>query len=247
MEVDKNKVGNAFNKAAGTYDSVASVQLECAQYLVKLIQNQDLNIQIKNILDIGTGTGFVVSELEQYYTDANYDLNDLSKNMLDIAKSKLNAKNISLINSDMDNLKLDKNYDLITSNLAIQWSDDIYKLISRLSEGSKILGCTTLFADTFKEWGDIFKKLNIKSPLYNYPAVYDFESKLRKEVNKKISLEVKNYKIKFNSVPAFMQYLKNLGANHGLKNVSHVDKKKLIEYKVDRLELTYQVGFIIVA
>lgn len=87
--------------------------------LVDWIQKDNSSNQIKNILDIGTGSGCIAISLKHIFTNAVVDAFDISETALVTAKSnaRRNKVNINFIKADILNApKFDKKWDLIVSN-----------------------------------------------------------------------------------------------------------------------------------
>ena len=84
--------------------------------LVRLILKEDLDG--KEILDIGTGSGCIAISLAKYLPNAKVTALDISKDALKVAKenAKLNNVDIHFINADIFKYKSDKKYDVIVSN-----------------------------------------------------------------------------------------------------------------------------------
>ena len=84
--------------------------------LVRLILKEDL--EGKEILDIGTGSGCIAISLAKYLPNAKVTALDISKDALKVAKenAKLNNVDIHYINTDIFKYKSDKKYDIIVSN-----------------------------------------------------------------------------------------------------------------------------------
>ena len=84
--------------------------------LVRLILKEDLDG--KEILDIGTGSGCIAISLAKYLPNAKVTALDISKDALKVAKenAKLNNVDIHFINTDIFKYKSDKKYDIIVSN-----------------------------------------------------------------------------------------------------------------------------------
>lgn len=84
--------------------------------LVRIMLNDDLNN--KDILDIGSGSGCIAISLAKHYPNAKVTALDVSKDAIEL--SKMNAKendvNLEFINADILNYKSDKKYDIIVSN-----------------------------------------------------------------------------------------------------------------------------------
>ena len=84
--------------------------------LVRLMLDEDLDG--KEILDIGTGSGCIAISLAKYLPNAKVTALDISKDALKVAKenAKLNNVDIHFINADIFKYKSDKKYDVIVSN-----------------------------------------------------------------------------------------------------------------------------------
>ena len=84
--------------------------------LVRLILKEDLDG--KEILDIGTGSGCIAISLAKYLPNATVTALDISKHALNVAKenAKLNNVEVNFINADIFKYELDKKYDVIVSN-----------------------------------------------------------------------------------------------------------------------------------
>ena len=84
--------------------------------LVRLMLDEDLDG--KEILDIGTGSGCNAISLAKCLPNAKVTALDISKDALKVAKenAKLNNVDIHFINADIFKYKSDKKYDIIVSN-----------------------------------------------------------------------------------------------------------------------------------
>ena len=84
--------------------------------LVRLMLKEDLNR--KEILDIGTGSGCVAISLAKNLSNAKVTALDISSDALEVAKenAKLNNVNIEFIHADIFDYQSDKKYDIIVSN-----------------------------------------------------------------------------------------------------------------------------------
>ena len=202
------KIIQNFNNASKTYDDVAHIQKNVANDLIKFLTNELQDQEelkgknINNILDIGTGTGFLPEILlgTNYLTPIydisgnkirrNFTLNDISKQMLTQAEKKFSSEfyndhaNFRYILGDIENYdtlkeitKINKYnaYDLIISSLAFQWMDNLEKLLKILLQKTGILAFTTLSKGTFKTIAYLYKKNGLKSPTNNYPSFKELE------------------------------------------------------------------------
>jgi len=84
--------------------------------LVRLILKE--NLDGKEILDIGTGSGCIAISLAKNLPNAKVTALDISEDALEVAKenAKLNNVEINFINADIFEYKSDKKYDIIVSN-----------------------------------------------------------------------------------------------------------------------------------
>tara|TARA_B100001287_G_scaffold268446_1_gene264733 strand:+ start:489 stop:1328 length:840 start_codon:yes stop_codon:yes gene_type:complete len=84
--------------------------------LVRLMLKEDLNG--KEILDIGTGSGCIAISLAKNLPNAKVSALDISKDALKVARenAKLNNVNIEFIHADIFEYQSDKKYDIIVSN-----------------------------------------------------------------------------------------------------------------------------------
>ena len=84
--------------------------------LVKLILKEDLDG--KDILDIGTGSGCIAISLAKNFPNAKVTALDISNDALNIAKEneKLNNVNVEFVHADIFEYESDKKYDVIVSN-----------------------------------------------------------------------------------------------------------------------------------
>ena len=84
--------------------------------LVRLMLKEDLDG--KEILDIGTGSGCIAISLAKNLHNAKVSALDISKDALEVAKenAELNNVNIEFIHADIFEYQSDKKYDVIVSN-----------------------------------------------------------------------------------------------------------------------------------
>ncbi len=84
--------------------------------LVRLMLDEDL--EGKEILDIGTGSGCIAISLAKNFPNAKVSALDISKEALEVARvnAKLNNVNIEFIHADIFEYNSEKKYDVIVSN-----------------------------------------------------------------------------------------------------------------------------------
>ena len=202
-----------FNKASHSYDTVAHIQRHAAEFLFgKLLALS--NCVPKTILDLGTGTGYIPELLLLKYPDSSYYLNDIAYEMLERCRVKFSKyPNIHYLHQDM--LQLNTNsFDLVISNLALQWADDLWSALHLLhSKSSKIFAFSTLLEGTFKEWEDIINR-HQDIRINSYPQsqeVADFCNNIKSvQAFDHWTIDIS---IPFDNPLTFIHYLKSLGAS----------------------------------
>ncbi|MEG0036617.1 MAG: methyltransferase domain-containing protein [Victivallaceae bacterium] len=241
--IDKIRIN--FNKAGCSYDFVATVQKQCAEFLVDhLLKIRDFNP--KSILDLGTGTGYIPELLLNKYCDSYYYLNDIAEDMLRLCKAKLSRyPNINYLHGDMLKLKFD-DFDLIISNFALQWLSDLENALRLFHSKSKnVFAFSTLLSGTFREWGTVLREYqNIK--LRNYPSLEKLVGICNgiKKNNQIFEYRFKKISLSFDGFVTFMRYLKLLGASSFKESMKIGNLKSLIKQdQWKEFRVTYNVFF----
>ena len=109
-------------------------------YLIKSINKIMLNdIKIKkNYLDIGCGNGFLTKEISKNFK--NTEAIDTSKSAIEFAKKDYDGE-INFLNSDIENFKSTKNYDVIT---LIEVIEHLYSPITTIRKIREIMNKDTI-------------------------------------------------------------------------------------------------------
>lgn len=124
MGIDRNRVGRAFHQQADEYDRHATVQKRVVDRLMSLAQSHVFNVPAA-ILDIGCGTGQLLSSLACRYPDSRLYGLDLAYNMTRCSAERLGAE-ATLVNGDAVQLPFrDSVLDLVVSTSTLQWIDDL--------------------------------------------------------------------------------------------------------------------------
>ncbi len=123
--INVNNVRRAFSGATNSYDDHAELQREIGR---RLLAHLDFTkLEPKSILDIGCGTGFFTRLLADKYKKAHIYATDISENMVYHARDKQPKRlpwQRKYHHTTSDAIALpfqDESFDLVTSNLAMQW------------------------------------------------------------------------------------------------------------------------------
>ncbi|NTE00820.1 class I SAM-dependent methyltransferase [Agrobacterium tumefaciens] len=124
------EIQNQFNAVSEKYDRQRQFLIPCFNdfYQTTLTLSEEV-ASVKNILDIGAGTGLMSAFFHEKYPDAKITLVDISSAMLKKAEERFEGnKNISFLNADFATVELAENYyDLVVSGLAIHHLPDELK------------------------------------------------------------------------------------------------------------------------
>ena len=128
--MNTSNIANLFNLTANQYDLNRKGFIPCFDdfYEVGVKVLKDLGYTFNYILDLGAGTGLLTKYLYSAFSTAEYELIDLSKEMLGIAKSRFSEhKNVKFIEDDYYINFPTRKYDLIGSALSIHHFDESEK------------------------------------------------------------------------------------------------------------------------
>jgi len=129
--MDKKIITENFSKNAANYDEHSEVQKKCAQILITSGGKKE---KIRNILEIGCGTGAYTCLLREEYKQATIKAVDISAKMIRRARGKISDKKVQFAVSDGEKIFFKTKFDLITSNASFQWFSDIGRALRRFSE-----------------------------------------------------------------------------------------------------------------
>ncbi|CAM3434413.1 malonyl-ACP O-methyltransferase BioC [Paraphotobacterium marinum] len=248
-------VKKSFSAAVPHYDNFALLQQITSDLLISLIPIEVVNDRLI-CADLGAGTGYTSEKLSKLKIK-NLTMIDLSQKMLSQCKNKFENQFLYL-NADVNQLGIkDNTFDLICSNLMIQWSDNLDKTLSEINRVLKEQGTfffSTLLPGSLIELDKSWKSVE-QGDHINQFLPFDNLKKSILENNFQIqSLTKKEIKLEFNNPLEAMKSLKYVGANFvkNRQNKGLCTANKLTKmfdfysrnFKKDNMvELSYQVCF----
>lgn len=232
------RVKSNFDRASKSYNSVAYVQRKAAAFLADKL---DKDNQPNTVLDIGCGTGLLSELLMSIYPESKYFLNDISDRMLDLSRELFrDQKNVYFIPGDMREIEFDK-FDLIVSNLALQWLDNLYETIANISQNvGNTFAFSTLLKGTFREWQETIASYQSIGD-NQYPSEEELINFCRK-IGSDLSYWVVDIPVSFPTPLDFMKYLRDLGANSSTDDIKLSTIKSLVAIKRP-LNVSYKIFF----
>lgn len=217
--IDKARVRASFDRAAETYDAAAVLQ--------KLVRDEMfdrlglIKVSPSIILDAGCGTGHGSFQLQKRFRSAQVFSLDLALRMLQktYAQQTWLSKTFGrkrLICADIENLPIaDDSMDVVWSNLALQWCNDLdrsFTEISRILKPNSLLIFSTFGPDTLKELRAA--SCNDNTHVSRFIDMHDIGDALTRNGFSAPVLDVERYTLTYDNVKAVMQDLKSIGANN---------------------------------
>ena len=223
FEIDKKQVRRAFSRAARDYDAAAVLQREvCTRMLEKL---DIIKIQPARVLDVGSGTGWGTRQLGERYPKAEVTALDIAIGMLQVARGtsswwqKLFAgERENYLCADVEALPIaSASVDMIWSNLALQWCNDLPATFVELRRVLKVDGLlmfSSFGVDTLRELRTAFHGVDDHSHLSRFADMHDIGDMLVAAGFADPVMEMERLTLTYDDVRAVMQDLKSIGAHN---------------------------------
>lgn len=221
----KNQLVQNFNLAAPEYDQYAILQKYTAEELIDRVDI--MNIQPKTVLDLGSGTGRVSRQLSEKFPKTQIVQVDISPCMLKKARDLQRNKNQtgSYLCADAERLPFTNNsFDMVISNLMLQWAEDLQKIIVDVVAALKPGGVfvfTTLGPSTLMELRDAWASVDNLKHVNDFMDMHIMGDALIAAGLSDPVMETDSVVMKFESVREIMKHLKNLGVHNINRNRRH--------------------------
>lgn len=223
FEIDKKQVRRAFSRAAQDYDAAAVLQREvCIRMLDKLSY---IKLQPARVLDVGSGTGWGTRQLGERYPKAEVTALDIAFGMLQQArgtsswwKKVFAGKRENFLCADVEALPIASgSMDMLWSNLALQWCNDLPATFVELQRVLKVEGLlifSSFGVDTLHELRTAFHGVDGHNHLNRFADMHDIGDMLVAAGFADPVMEMERLTLTYNDVRAVMQDLKSIGANN---------------------------------
>jgi len=223
FDVDKTKMRRAFSRAASKYDAEAVLQREvCSRMLERL---EYIRLQPARILDVGSGTGWGTRQLMAKYPSAQVVSLDIAMGMLQLARGrtgwwqKLFSSQVSpMLCADVEALPVAANsVEMVWSNLAMQWCNDLPATIVDLHRILKVEGLlmfSTFGPDTLKELRQAFHGVDAHNHLNRFADMHDIGDMLSHGGFAEPVMDMEYLTLTYEDVRSLLHDLKAIGANN---------------------------------
>lgn len=201
---DKLLIGQRFGASQATYDKYAEVQTYTAQHLMKIWKSSS---EIKNIVEVGSGSGILSKMIAEKYPVANVTWIDLAESIPQGCNGIFMQGDAEII---IKNLQ-ENQYDAVVSANAVQWFHSPLRFLVNAAkllkeEGQLII--STFGPGTFCELSCINNGASLP-----YLSVEEWQ-KYARAANLKISIcEREVIKLEFENGIELAKHLKNTGVN----------------------------------
>lgn len=234
---NNQRVGARFGRAAADYDGHAQVQRTAARQLADRIARLPLPRRPR-VLEIGCGTGLFTRELAKRIGPADWTITDIAAPMLAAAQRALVLPgNSRFVLMDGEHPTLPEiGYDLICSNFAVQWFDDLNAGLARLADAlapGGYLAISTLAEHTFHEWRNAHRALGLCPSMRIYPAADAISPRPHHRSAIDGHVDAVTVTLAQRDGLAFVRGLKKIGASipaHGTAPLSSPNLKRVIEH-----------------
>jgi len=221
--IDKQAMRRAFSRAAPNYDATAVLQREvCTRMLERL---DYIKLQPARLLDAGSGTGWGGRQLAEKYPAAQIVSLDIAIGMLQTAQDKsswwkklFGGAGPLQVCADVEALPLAANsVEMIWSNLAVQWCNDLpatFVELHRVLKTDGMLMFSTLGPDTLKELRQAFKGVDEHSHLNRFADMHDIGDMLMQSGFAEPVMDMEYMTLTYEDVRGVLHDLKGIGAHN---------------------------------
>ena len=232
-DVDPQAVRRAFGHAAATYDGAAALQHEIG---VRMAERLDyVKLAPATILDAGCGTGDAVGDLGVRYPAARIVAFDIALPMVVAARARVRAgrstfrrllrpfaartlSEPAFVCADINALPFEGvACDLVWSNLALQWVNDLPRAFAEFRRVLKVgglLSFTTFGPDTLREVRTAFAGIDGKTHTNRFVDMHDIGDMLVHAGFADPVMDMEHVTLTYESPKALVAELKAIGASN---------------------------------
>ena len=225
--IDKKRVRQAFGRAAAGYERSAVLQHEVLQRMMSRLDLVALKPQA--ILDAGCGTGLGGRSLAKHYKKTRITSLDFAPPMLQQVRSQqswlskvLNPQ--MLVCGDIEAMPIQNaSQDLVWSNLALQWCNDLdgaFSEMHRVLRPEGLLMFSTFGPDTLKELRQS-ASVDGRTHVSRFIDMHDIGDALIRAGFSAPVMDVEYFTLTYESAIAVMRDLKAIGAHNATQGRPH--------------------------
>lgn len=221
--IDKKRVRASFGRAAASYDAAAIMQREVFERMFARLDLVKLSPQA--VLDAGCGTGWGVQRLAERYRQSRVLALDIAAPMLRVAAARRSWMSRLPWNSrqayvcgDIEALPLaSESVDLVWSNLAIQWCNDLdqtFRELHRVLRPEGLLMFSTFGPDTLMELREAADSDPDYTHVSRFLDMHDVGDALVRAGFADPVMDMERFTLTYDDVASLMRDLKAIGARN---------------------------------
>jgi malonyl-CoA O-methyltransferase len=216
-ELSIDQVQRQFDRAAESYDSVASVQRRMGEQIVAAINEVDVSKE-QPLVDLGCGTGTLLEKVSKLgFSDLTGV--DLSPQML--AHTIEKVEQIELIEADIESLPFENDsFSTVISNAAIQWCSTTTAAteMHRILQPTGRLFASTFVAGTLAQWQTAFEINGLPSRVHSLETAQQIEAAFTQAGFADLKIDTYTIVSEFDAVDSMFQSIKKLGATNAMES-----------------------------
>lgn len=231
---NKTLARRSFERAAASYDQAAALQQEVGR---QLLERLDLmKLQPRRVLDLGCGTGQCIPGLMSRYKGADVVVLDIALPMLGRARRRGRwLRRPHCVCADAERLPFgDACFDLIFSNLMLQWCVDlevVFRELQRVLRPGGLLLFTSFGPDSLRELRDSWARVDGYTHVNAFQDMHDVGDALVRARFADPVMDVLRLTVTYPDLWQLMRELKQIGAHNvtagrprGLTGKTHMQR-----------------------
>jgi malonyl-CoA O-methyltransferase len=215
--LDRHAIARAFDRASTGYDAAAALQDRVRQELLGRLG--ELEVKPRAVLDLGAGTGQGTRALKRRYPKAMVVAVDIAPGMLERARLQSRwLRRFERVRADAYALPFaDGAFDLVFSNLMLQWCDDldaVFGEIARVLKPGGLLLFSTFGPGTLAELREAWAAVDASNHVNHFFDAHALGSAMMHARLGEPVLDVDRIVAKYPDVMTLMRELKAIGAHN---------------------------------
>lgn len=218
FRLDRRRIAAAFDRAAPGYDAHAVLQHTVAERMLERLDV--LKICPERLLDLGAGTGYAARLLGQRYPGAEVVLLDFSAGMLHEARNlaPTGARPHRYLQAEAESLPLaEASVDLLYSNLALQWCNDLdsaFREARRVLRSTGLILFSTLGPGTLQELRSSWAAVDGGTHVHAFMDMHDVGDGLIRAGFAAPVMDVEHFTLTYPGLDGLVRDLRALGATN---------------------------------